>query len=254
MHWGKLSLSIVLLAASAAPADSPPSPSTNPTTQPTAEASEVRREWFALADADPDARSAARDALMSLSPESLETLRRIVQEQPILPQQAAMLKEIVSHVFLRGDAYAADPQVGWLGVRMLLARGGPMIVLPPTDPAEGNSQTAAPTGVWISERFPGFVGYRTLAEGDVIVAVDADASIAIRDSNDFTWVIRQIGPNRELVLRVLRGGRLLRIPVKLDKRPLTAEDVVEPFLARRRAAAEAYWRDHFADVVKPKTG
>jgi hypothetical protein len=55
---------------------------------------------------------------------------------------------------------------------------------------------------------------------------------------------------------VLRRGRVLRVPVVLDARPLEAAQAGSPtdLLSRRQAASEQYWRTTFSALVNEVVG
>src|SRR5438552_2860499 len=75
---------------------------TAPATQPVA----VIQKWFDdLASSEPGARDAARIALLGMARADLETLHHVVKRSaPLAPAQATVLHDIVTHVFLAGEA------------------------------------------------------------------------------------------------------------------------------------------------------
>ena len=75
--------------------------------------------WFAdLASPDAGVREAAKVSLMAMGRDDVPGLRKLVEERkPLLPSQAAVLKEIVTQMYLAGDAYETAGREGFLGIR-----------------------------------------------------------------------------------------------------------------------------------------
>ena len=224
-----------------------------------------------LADTDADVREAARTQLMGLERRYLPAFQKLVERsRPLLPSQAAVLRQIVTHVYLAGEPYAANGNMGFLGVRMLDAD---VAMAPRANPngddAEGDDNppgddaplTVALTGVVITERMPGFVGNRMLLDGDVIVGLADKPGLQFHTGDDFSAAVRQVGAGRTVRFHLLRRGRLVKVAVTLDPRPEAAS--LEPqggngpmtdLLSRRRQKADAYWSDTFAPMLKERLG
>jgi hypothetical protein len=223
-------------------------------------------EAFAqLADPDADVREAARTQLMGLERRYLPALQKLVERsRPLLPSQAAVLRQIVTHVYLAGEPYAANGNMGFLGVRMLEAD----VSLPPRNQDDGDDTApddeapliAPRTGVVITERMPGFVGNRMLLDGDVIIGLADRPELRFQTGEDFSTAVRQFGAGRTIRFNLLRRGRLIKVAVPLDPRPEAA--VAEPqgvgamtdLLSRRRQKADAYWAESFAPLLKERLG
>src|SRR3954469_16269738 len=91
----------VAIGADRAPATAPAKRS--PATQPFPELDHARRLVAQLADTDYERREAARIALMGLRRADLPALREAVRQSvPLMPSQVAVLRDIVTHVYLTG--------------------------------------------------------------------------------------------------------------------------------------------------------
>jgi hypothetical protein len=74
----------------------------------------------------------------------------------------------------------------------------------------------------------------------------------------FTNAISALKPGTAVHLKVLRQGKVVRVPVRLDARPAMklgedAEDYqlrVEAMVDEREVEAEKYWRENFASLVE----
>jgi hypothetical protein len=288
-------LSSLLLAPATASAD-PPAPlgPDAPAAQndnedgkqgPTIEAA-IEQSFRGLADGDAAARERARAELLAMDRRHLPFLQSLVERSsPVLPSQAAVLRGIVTHVYLAGEPYDTDRDAGFLGVRM-----HPVAVrLPPDDPARAglddepganaggdDAEPPAPVppfepgeilreafptprlGVVIVERLAGFVGERLLRDGDVIVGFADRPDQPFRDGSDFTEPVKKIRPGRPVHLVVLRQGRLVKVSIPLDPRPTAADQMntaaMDALDARRREKAEAYWRQSFARLLREDVG
>jgi hypothetical protein len=203
-----------------------------------------------LADRDPSARDAARDALMGMSPADLPVLRAVLEKsQPLAPSQAGSLREVVTQVYLAGQSYApAAVRQGFLGV-MLLPLGPRGWA-----PADAADDAFMP-GVLVGERLPGFCGFRALRLGDVVTGVrSAGNLIKTETQQSLQNAIASTPPGEAISLELLRQGRTIEVSVKVDVRPLAAEDrnpaVINEFAARRQALADDYWQTHFAALVE----
>src|ERR1043165_8371337 len=111
-----------------------------PATQP----SPPINQWFTqLADADGAVREQARINLMGLPRDALPALHAIAQKaRPLAAAQAAVLRDIVIHVYLAGEAYPGDKATGFLGVTF-------------SHDITDFDRTGA-VGVTFAERIPGF--------------------------------------------------------------------------------------------------
>lgn len=196
---------------------------------------QMRRWVVGLMDADPALRERSRVALMGLSREELATLGAVVQEfRPLEGPVAETLRDVVEHVYLTGHEYEKEER-GFLGITM---------------PARVDVTTKM--DVVVESRMPGFVGYRMLQDGDVILDIEERPLGQPVDRNVFCDVVRAIRPGELVHLKVLRRGSMLRVPVRLDARPRDKTGVafeyearVQELLTKRAKEAEAYWKRAF---------
>lgn len=227
----------VAIGADRAPATTP----TKSTTQPFPELDHAKRLIALLADNDYERREAARMALMGLRRSDLPVLREAVrQSRPLVPSQLTLLREIVTHVYLSGELYLADADGGgFLGVRW-----------PGFDP-EQHGMLGIWRGVAILERSPGFVSYRLLQNGDVVLAVSADGQhVEVNTIGEFQRAITSAKAGDLVKMEVLRQGRIIPVDIRLDPRPANLSNVVfEEMTIQRENQADAYWQRDFAPLV-----
>jgi hypothetical protein len=241
-------IGVVVTAAPWAVWGAAPTTDPVPTTQPDADDPSLLppiRQCFAqLSDADPEVRDGAMDQLMGLTRDDLPLLQRVVQEAaPLPPAQIDALRRIVNQVYLSGDNYPANKELGFLGVRT------GVVDLTTADPGAAN---AAARGIVILKRITGFCGARFFRDGDIVIGIDEAPGVTFTDPNIFIQAIRVAGPGRTLHLQVLRGGTVRPVAVCLDPRPTEAD--FDPDLAslvqRRRQDFDAYWEKTFAPLLK----
>jgi hypothetical protein len=198
------------------------------------------RTWYVqLADRDPETRERARINLMGIKRKDLAALEKVVAEsRPVQASQAAVLYDIVTHVYMAGEPYAVNETMGgFLGLRNM-------------------SDWDPPPGVMITTRIPGFPAYRMLREGDVVVGIDEFPDTAISGSNDFVSVLRTVPAGSVVTLRVLRGGNVQKVPIKLDPRPAAANnlgDAMALLESTRQTKADEYWARAFAPLVEDQS-
>jgi hypothetical protein len=240
----------VAWAAPAAPADPTTVPATQPTTQTHATVHAPHlRAWFAeLADPDADIRAAAFTRLLGLSRADLEGLREVVeQSRPIAPAQAAALHDIVIHVYLSGEEYEIGAAQGFLGVKSL-HQGLEALRLGEVPPGDDG-------GVAIGERLPGFCGFQSLRDGDMILGVVAPRPMQMTSWFEFQRYVLQSQPGQTITFQVLRQGRITEVPIKLSARPAAAADnfdlgAWQELLADRHNRAEALWTGVFKPLLE----
>ena len=217
-------------------------PASQPATSPAQQSIDSVRTWyFQLADRDPEVRERARISLMGVKRKDLAALEKVVAEnRPVQASQAAVLYDIVTHVYMAGEPYrAAETAGGFLGMRW--------------DPSERDFWDDPP-GVIVSQRLPGFVAYRMLRTGDVIVGIAEMPDLQFATRTDFTSVMQRVPPGTTLTFVVLRGGKRQHVPIQLDARPVVAlqgqpPDLMSAFEAERQNKAEEYWGRAFAPLV-----
>jgi hypothetical protein len=221
----------------AAPADGP---SSRP-----ADRAQAVRAWLAgLGDAAEAVREDSRQQLLGLSREELGLLRKAAgQAVPLEASQAAMLREIVTHVYLTGQKYVPDPS-GFLGV--VLARD--------EEEAGGVPNPQAKSSVIVESRLPGFCSYRMLQDGDMILEA---GGAAMAGKADLINAIRACRPGDTVALKVLRQGKTLKVTIVLDARPadavgLGAAGQIEAMRNARQDEADKYWEATFAPLLRPE--
>jgi hypothetical protein len=241
--WSMAALVVGLLGFVATPALAEP-PTTAPSTPQAVErAASIHRAFRDLADPQPSVRDDARSWLLTLDRDDLPLLREVVKRaRSIQRSQIAALREIVSHVYLRGDLYEPDPsRVGFMGVMF----GSPLEV---NEPESG--------GVEVRRRMCGFCAFRYLEDGDIIRAVVGPPTLTVHMPDDIIAAVKTCHAGDIVVLEVLRGGRILRIPILLDVRPklvaLANEAATSEFLGRRQAEADNYWDETFEPLIGEK--
>ena len=199
------------------------------------------RSFDQLSDDQPVVRDSARRRLMQLSRKELSTLREIVKARlPLLPSEADSLHEIVTQAYLSDDSYPTETTHGFLGV-----------IWPDWDMAQLDCG-----GVEIRYRVPGFCAYRCFEDGDVVLAIgEPQDEQELHDSRQMTAAVQSYPAGQRVLFKVLRRGRLIRVPVVLDARPLglTAASMVVDFSAVRNEEAEAYWEENFQALVYDPT-
>jgi len=195
------------------------------------------RKWVAeLADADPDVRERASIDLMGIDRGDLPDLRRAVEEsRPLHPNQSAALHDVVIQVYLSGEAYAGDGDLGFLGLRWS---------------GESESSPVMP-GIVVTERFPGFCAYRMLQEGDVILALRERPKLVLQERNDLIHALLPVKAGTTLHFKVLRRGAVREVAITLDVRPAgPALASVTEIMNKRVRNAEDYWANAFLPLIQ----
>ncbi len=226
-----------------------------------------------LRNADSTVRERARAKLLGMSRHDLETLQTVVAAAaPLNSSQSTHLREIVTHAFLATETYVANNRTGFLGVKDLVAvrvelreskaedsDEGAEKVPDIVDPLAGAGEETASgdTGVIISERMPGFCGYRYLDTGDVILAIKEnqfarnDLVVRTRTVRDLQSAVRSHEPGDTVTLQVLRRGKTIDVMFVLDAFPQAAMEglAIDDFRRDRENAAQNYWDEHFAPLL-----
>ena len=207
------------------------------------------RQWFAeLADPDAAVRDAARLKLMGMRRQELPAFQKLVQDNlPLMPSQAAVLRQIVMQVYLAGEKYDTTNAEGFLGVKMQETS----VRLPAAD---GSEQLAPAVGVVIVERMPGFVGARMLLDGDVVLGVVERPDVRTLGMYEFQMVVKAVSPGTTIHFQVLRQGQVVRVPVAPDPRPFEADGLMQDLIYRRQRKAEDYWETQFRPLVRETVG
>ena len=220
-------------------------PATSPTTQPVVEFSvdSPVRTWFSeLASADETKRDEARTLLMGLTRDDLPRLRELVaRSRPLAAEQAAALHEIVVHVYLSGEPYAANGSKGFLGLQHL-------------------DSGAFRLGTPVQSPLPGFPSCQMLRDGDLIRAVvvhpeapSLEQDLPTPNGETLHNVIAGAGANQTVVLEILRQGQTIRVPLRLLPRPVVCDESqmdMAAFITERQQKGEEYWQREFVPLVR----
>ncbi len=115
-----------------------------------------------------------------------------------------------------------------------------------------------PDGVLVWSRIPGFVAYRMLQQGDIIVKIirqPALPDIETHRFDQFAQMVGQMHAGDVLTLQVLRFGRPTNVSIRLDHRPIELSPEQDPGGAKRQQwvnaraqAAEEYWNHEFSAI------
>lgn len=207
-----------------------------PATQPAADV----RAWFdQLTDTSPEVRDAALDRLLSLTPDDLPTLQRVVSAgRPLQPSQRSALPEIVYQVFKSGIPYeAAEGQRGFLGIELGWV--------------EFDLNLLQGHGVMVIRTEEGFASHRLLRPGDRIRAIIEPEGFFFTDHQRFVLSIQTLRAGDQVVLEIDREGKILRIPITLRARPagLENEGALANWRAQMQAQADEYWKENFSRLV-----
>ena len=240
-------LVVVAVVAPAVAQTTRPAPATQP-------ASRVERLLVDLGHPESAVREDAYTQLLMLDRDDLPALREaIAAVRPLTPAQSVVLREVVTQAYLAGEPYAVDDGEirGFLGLMqpptesVIVARDGDAGA-----GAANGAEARYQIGVPVGERLPGFCAYRALRSGDVILGLLDRHRIALREWRELQTAVSQAGPGKTVVFEVLRNGRKLQVPIRLDPRPHGAADIglIED-LRRREERADQYWETNFAPLV-----
>ena len=108
-------------------------------------------------------------------------------------------------------------------------------------------------GVVILDRMPGFVGFRMLRDGDVVVGTAEQPQSRFRTPDDLKAVVERSKPGDALHLILLRQGQVVQVPIQPDPRPADADRplAIDDLLRPRREKADEYWQRTFAPLLEP---
>lgn len=224
-------------------------PTTAPATRPTADIASIKRLVTGLADNRYETREACRIELMGLKRTELGMLRDAVKMSlPLEPDQVNVLRDIVMQIYLAGDDYETEPGA-FLGISL----AGPMR-------EETQGLLSINRGVAVVSCVPGFCAYRMLQSGDVILSMTTGDGKIVFESPDpeerFRPAVMAVGPGNTVTFEVLRQGRIISVPLTLDRRPRGVENsgFIQQFTNDRAVAAEAYWKKDFASLLNEPVG
>ena len=225
-------------------------PATLPAGPPAEKVESIHAWLVGLTHADPGVRDESQYELMGLGRADLPLLRSAAgRYRPLDRALLERLRDIVMHAYMAEDPDPERIGQGFLGVDLPSSMDVTM------DPG---------LAIEIRSRMMGFCAYRALRDGDVIVDID-EAPLPARVTEPtmrltaFMNAIKSRRPGEVIHLRVLRQGKLLRIPVKLDGRPKPEDDdeglttaEVAAMRARRESSAQKYWETEFEPHLTAK--
>ena len=200
--------------------------------------------WLTLLNSrEPALRSEGRQQLMGESTADLEQLRRLLTAKPCPPAQVDALEDVVTYVVARANIGAtADSGKPFLGVEFA-----------DDDFSIVTQDQQRPCGVPIRP-LPGFVSYRYLQDGDVIIGLGTGKDLKLTPTReDFAPALSNYSAGDKITLHVQRGGNLMDITLTLDRRPtdtLNGADTQER-AANAQMVAEAYWTQQFRPLLTP---
>jgi hypothetical protein len=229
------------------------------------------RQWFnELADTNVGVREQARVALMGLRVDELGILREIIDaSRPVGPAQAAVLRDIVLHVYVsatrfsrlddRLELYTGNPYPGmrpsgFFGVSL---EAMPFTLAPPARAGDELERVLA-RAVLIRETWPGFAGFRYLRPGDIVVAIKGEVPEVAPTLNLLQDAVSSAAPGEPFAIRVLRQGRIIDVSIPLSARPpwVPVPRAINPDPSQvrlkqndRMRFAERYWNNAFAPLL-----
>jgi hypothetical protein len=199
----------------------------------------VRLSIVRLASEDAAQREQARVDLIGLGRADLPVLRQAIRSlREMEPSQTAVLRDIVTHVYLTGEPYSTEGG-GFLGIR-----------LPHPFKPEEQSLLSLERGVALITRFPGFCAFRMLRDGDVILSVTEESRIELKTPDQLIEALKSVRPGQTITFEVVRQGQIVNVPITLDRRPINLQNSVEEFLADRARAADKVWDRDFAPLLE----
>ena len=214
-------------------------PTTLPSTQPIppVRLKTIHSTLSRLASEDAIKREEARHELMGLQRADLPALKQAIRlALPLEPSQSAVLRDIVTHVYLSGDSYSSQGD-GFLGVTL------PNYLYP-----EQRALLSLERGVAVVTRLPGFCAFRMLQDGDIIISLSSHPDVEFKTPEQLTAIVKTARAGQTVTFDVIRHGQIVKVPVNLDRRP-TGIDTVGTFTDDRARAAEELWERDFAPLL-----
>lgn len=252
MHKALLQFAIAAglgLFAAAPPPCGPPQDSAEPAKITMNLAARLSR----IDDPDQRVRDTARRDLLGLTASELADLREALSELArggrLTPGITRLAYDVTVHAHVR-DAklrfLAALPPEQRSGEAFLgIMLGGDLT----------SNTPGSPSGVAIRTANPGFVAYEAFEDGDVLVAVRTPRGLERLESfGDLRNAFYALAPGDSVEFLVLRGGALVRVPLRLDERPepqVSNQQRWEVAAIEARRAAQAYWDEQIAPLLPP---
>ena len=208
-----------------------------------------------IEEADGDVREAARRDLLSTTvselPELREALESLAAQRKASPSIIRLAYDATVHAHVREAKLrflAEQPANQRSGEPFLgILLGGDV-----TSNTPGN-----PSGVAVRSTNPGFVAYEALEEGDLLLAIRTPRGLErLSHFGDLQSAFYGLSPGDQIEFLVMRGGAVVRVPLRLDERPEPRssnpnQQRWEMVAAEARRAAAVYWEEQIAPVLPP---
>lgn len=244
------------LSGAAMPVPVAPPAGSQPSTRLAATPESLSRSLIALNDSDPAIREAARRALLGLRVDDLfsllEAVRLLSVEARTSSVLALTLRDAIVHIHLR-DAKARllaerRAEIGLGDAFLGVSLGG--------DPWNRNDNGRS--GVPIRATMPGYVAYEVFEEGDVLIGVrTSDGLERLVGFADLRVAFERLAPGDLVEFLVVRGGRVLQIPVVVDERLASLPGIDGQWTrleTKARIDAEAFWQERLAPLLSRSEG
>jgi hypothetical protein len=206
-----------------------------------------------IEDPDQHVRDSARRELLGLTTSELAELREALAElgrdRRLSPGIVRLAYDVTLHAHVR-DAklrfLAALPPEQRSGEAFLgIMLGGDLT----------SNTPGSPSGVAVRTANPGFVAYEAFEDGDVLVAVRTVRGLERLESfGDLRNAFYALSPGDSVEFLVLRGGALIRVPLRLDERPepqVSNQQRWEMAAIEARRAAQAFWDEQIVPLLPP---
>lgn len=162
-----------------------------------------------LKQLDDPAASTRTEALASLQGLTKLEMQQLIAEgllRKLTPSQVLAMGEVYQYVQVRSTLDFTKSHNGFMGVSL--------------DNADPFSADGA-GGALISGRIIGFVAYRYLCDGDIVVGIgDHETKQAVRNGDDLRNFVLTHRPGDILTFVVVRGGQSLTVSFPIDSRPV----------------------------------
>jgi hypothetical protein len=98
-----------------------------------------------------------------------------------------------------------------------------------------------------------------LHDGDVILAIDKSENqprVEVNSADDLITAVKAVVPGQTITLEVLRRGRVIKVALTLDRKPMNIDTAgaIEEFTNRRIERADAMWQKEFAQLLDDSVG
>jgi hypothetical protein len=183
-------------------------------------------------------------------PQLLEAIRLLPEGAAASPSLALTLRDALVHIHLRQakNRLLAErrSEIGMGDAFLGVSLGG--------DPWNRNDNGLS--GVSIRATMPGFVAYESFEEGDRLIGMRTGEGLErLVNYGDLRNAFYRLAPGDHVEFLVMRGGRILRIPVVIDERLAALPGVDEQWSrmeATAKREAEAFWEEHLSPLLSRK--